>query len=148
MKVNKVRRGSVSSKAKKPAAQVQGVQGISFTEILAEKDYDSQKEALEQALQEIDEKGKSLVEERTVENLYEYKNMIRGFLEEAVNKGLELKERRGFTRTGRTKVLRTVAEIDKKLLDLTDLILKREGKEINLLKKVGEIKGLLVDLVF
>lgn len=119
---------------------------ISFTEILAQKDYDKQKEALQYALDEIDHKGQSLVENRTVENLYEYKDMIRGFIEETVHKGFEMREKRGFSRMGRAKVLRTVAEVDAKLVELTNLILKREHKEIGVLKKVGEIQGLLVNL--
>lgn len=120
---------------------------ITFTEVLAQKDYDSQKRALEQALSEIDKKGKALTEERTIENLYIYKDMIREFIEEVLQNGFEIKERRGFSRAGRTKILRTVSEIDKKLVDLTNIILKREQRELNLLKRVGEIQGLLVDLV-
>lgn len=120
---------------------------ISFTEILAQKDYDKQKEALQYALDEIDHKGQALVENRTVENLYEYKDLIRGFIEETVHKGFEMREKRGFSRMGRAKVLRTVAEVDAKLVELTNLILKREHKEIGVLKKVGEIQGLLVNLI-
>ncbi|GAB6107899.1 YaaR family protein [Fusibacter bizertensis] len=120
---------------------------ISFTEILAIKDYDQQKQELQKALDEIDKKGQDLVENRTVENLYAYKDLIKSFIEETVMKGLEIKERRGFSRSGRTKVMRTVAEVDAKLLELTNLILKREHKEINVLKKVGEIQGLLVNIV-
>lgn len=120
---------------------------ISFTEILAQKDYDKQKEALQYALDEIDHKGQALVENRTVENLYEYKDLIRGFIEETVHKGFEMREKRGFSRMGRAKVLRTVAEVDAKLVELTNLILKREHKEISVLRKVGEIQGLLVNLI-
>lgn len=120
---------------------------ISFTEILAFKDYDRQKEALQEALDEIDKKGQALVENRTVENLYVYKDLIKSFIEETVNKGFEIRERRGFSRTGRTKVMRTVAEIDAKLVELTNLIIKREHKELGVLKKIGEIQGLLVNLM-
>ncbi|MDO4799796.1 MAG: YaaR family protein [Bacillota bacterium] len=145
MKVNRVSK-SATSIGSRPTAK-QETPKIQFTEILAKKDYDEQKRALQEALDEIDRKGRALVEERTVENLYEYKDMIRGFIEDTVHKGFELRERRGFSRTGRTKVMRTVAEIDAKLVELTNLILKREHKELNLLKKVGEIQGLLVNLV-
>ncbi len=145
MKVKKT--SSVSSKSLNKAKKAsREIPRITFTEILAQKDYDSQKRALDEALAEIDEKGKALVEERTVENLYAYKDMIRSFIEEVLDKGIQLQERRGFTRVGRTKILRTVSEIDKKLVDLTNIILRREKREINLLKRVGEIQGLLVDL--
>lgn len=145
MKVTKV-----TGKSTKPvAANKSGAQvpKISFTEVLAQKDYDAQKKALQEVLDTIDQKGKALVEERTIENLYEYKDMIRSFIEEVLENGFELKERRGYSRVGRTKILRTVSEIDKKLVDLTNIILKREQRELNLLKKVGEIQGLLVDIM-
>lgn len=145
MKVKRV--SGVSAKSTQGNKKSTEVPRVRFTEVLAEKDYDSQKRALEQALADIDKKGKAFVEERTVENLYAYKEMIREFIEEVLEKGLELKERRGFSRTGRTKVLRTVSEIDKKLIDLTNIILRREKRELNLLKRVGEIQGLLVDLL-
>ncbi len=148
MKVEKSSKSSktTSSKAVQPT-KVDEKPKISFTEILAVKDYDKQKEELQKALDEIDKKGQALVENRTVENLYAYKDLIKGFIEETVVKGLEIRERRGFSKTGRTKVMRTVAEIDAKLLELTNLIIKREHKEINVLKKVGEIQGLLVNIL-
>jgi uncharacterized protein YaaR (DUF327 family) len=144
MKVSKVDRSKSTAKA---AARPQEQPAIRFTEILAQKDYDHQKQALQEALDEIDRKGQALVENRTVENLYEYKDLIKSFIEEVVEDGYEIRERRGFSKGGRAKVLRTVSEIDTKLIELTNLILKREHKEIAVLKKVGEIKGLLVNLI-
>lgn len=148
MKVEKSSKSSKTSSINKGAiVKTEEKPKISFTEILAIKDYDQQKQELQKALDEIDKKGQDLVENRTVENLYAYKDLIKGFIEETVMKGLEIKERRGFSRSGRTKVMRTVAEVDAKLLELTNLILKREHKEINVLKKVGEIQGLLVNIM-
>ncbi len=148
MKVGKTSKtGKTSNASKMDAASVSPVGKISFTEILSHKEYDKQREALQQALDEIDKKGQALVENRTVETLFEYKNMIRDFIEETVTKGYEIRERRGFSRTGRNKVMRTVVEIDSKLAELTNLIIKREHKEINILKKVGEIQGLLINLI-
>lgn len=144
MKVKRV--GGSTSKSPISNKKKEETPRVSFTEVLAEKDYDSQKRALEKALEDIDRKGKALVEERTIENLYIYKDMIRDFIREVLEKGLSLQERRGFSRAGRTKILRTVAEIDKKLIDLTNIILRREERELNLLKRIGEIQGLLVDI--
>lgn len=119
---------------------------VSFFDLLQDKDEDRQKRHLEEILRIVDEKGKKLGENRTVESLMEYKNMVKGFIEEAVEYGLKIEERRGFSRGGRSRVLRTVAAIDEKLLELTDLIIKQEEKNLGILKKVGEIKGLLVNL--
>lgn len=151
MKVSKTSKPSKTANSsatkKSDAPSVNEVNRISFTEILAHKEYDQQKEALQKALDEIDRKGQALVENRTVETLFEYKKMIKDFIDETVHKGFEIRERRGFSRTGRNKVMRTVVEVDSKLTELTNLILKREHKEINILKKVGEIQGLLINLI-
>lgn len=121
---------------------------ITFTEILSnlEEDRDKSKELLDELLKDIESKGKKLIENRTVETLVEYREMIKGFVEEAVEQGYKVEERRGFSRSGRTRVMRTVKEIDKQLVELTNLILGQEKKQIRLLEKIGQIQGLLVNL--
>jgi hypothetical protein len=148
MKINKSSKTNQSSKTAKgdQKGKVEAPR-VSFSEILAITDYQAQKDALQTILDEIDIKGQQLIENRTVENLYTYKRMIKSFIDEVVQKGYEVDERRSFSRVGRAKVMRTVSEIDAKLVDLTNLIIKREHKEINVLKKVGEIKGLLINLM-
>ncbi len=146
MKVKKVSRSGLqkSSGVKKSEAP-----RITFTEILTnlEDNREHSKELLDELLKDIETKGKQLIENRTVETLIEYREMIKGFVEEAVEKGYKIEERRGFSRTGRTRVMRTVKEIDKQLVELTNLILGQEKKQIRLLEKIGQIQGLLVNLI-
>lgn len=122
------------------------VERVSFLDVLDQKDDERRKKNLDELLHHVDEKGKALSERRTVESLYEYKNMVKGFIEEAVEYGLKIDERRGFSKGGRSRVLKTVSAIDAKLLELTDIMIKQEEKNINILRKVGEIKGMLISL--
>ncbi len=119
---------------------------ISFTEILASTEEENMREALTDVLEKINKKGKELVSNRTVENLLEYKKMVKNFIEDAVNFGLKINARRGYGLSGRTKILRTVSTIDKRLIELTDIIMKQESKGIKLLEKVGQIEGLLLNI--
>lgn len=120
---------------------------VSFREILDDANDDERRRQLLQALlDDVDGRGRELVENRTVESLFAYKEMVKSFIEEAVDYGLKLAEKRGYGRAGRNKILRSVENIDEKLLQLTDLVLQKETKHINILGKVGEIKGLLVNL--
>lgn len=146
MKVKKVQRAGTSKVGAKKKVEVPR---ITFTEILGslEEDRDRSKELLDELLKEIESKGKQLIENRTVETLVEYRDMIKGFVEEAVEQGYKIEERRGFSRSGRTRVMRTVKEIDKQLVELTNLILGQERKQIRLLEKIGQIQGLLVNLI-
>jgi len=119
---------------------------ISFTEILASTEEENMREALTDVLEKINKKGKELVSNRTVENLLEYKKMVKNFIEDAVNFGLKINARRGYGLSGRTKILRTVSTIDKRLIELTDIIMKQESKGIKLLEKVGQVEGLLLNI--
>jgi uncharacterized protein YaaR (DUF327 family) len=146
MKINRVSK-SGPSKMKTPAKEVDRVNKISFKELLdnAEDDH-RQKEMLDEMMASIQEKGQGLIESRTVESLFEYKEMVKGFVEEAVAYGLRIEERRGLSRSTRSKVLRVVSAVDQKLLELTDIIIAQEESKIKILQKVGEIQGLLVNI--
>lgn len=147
MKVNRASKTSPTQVKKVGAKETDNVNKISFKELLNYAEDDSrQKEMLDEMMSKIDEKGKGLIESRTVENLFEYKDMIKGFVEEAVNFGLRIEERRGLSRSTRSKVLRVVSAVDKKLLELTDIIIAQEESKIKILQKVGEIQGLLVNI--
>lgn len=74
----------------------------------------------------------------------EYKEMIKGFIEQAVNFGLKVEERRGLSRSGRSRMMKVVSMIDEKLVELTDMILDQEKPQIKLLEKIGQPCSLLV----
>lgn len=147
MKVKSVSKTQSTSKTK--AVKKRATPKITFTEILNNLDNDREqsREMLDELLKEIDEKGKQLIEHRTVESLVEYRDMIKGFVQEAVESGYAIDQRRGLSPSGRTRIMRTVKEVDKRLVELTNLILKKENRQIRLLEKVGQIQGLLVNLV-
>ncbi|MDG5788646.1 YaaR family protein [Evansella sp. AB-P1] len=119
---------------------------ISFQEIM-QKGRDNQAyERLGVLLGKIEDQGKVLSEYRTVDELRKYKQFVKEFMDDAVQLGLSLEERKGFNRRGRTKVYKIVREVDRKLLDLTDAVLKDQKKALDILKMVGEIQGLLVNV--
>lgn len=143
MDVQRVGRTNLNKiEAKKTGVQA----GISFTELM-QKGRDEQAYAkLDKLMRDIDDQGKVLADTRTVDELRKYKALIKEFMEDAVNLGLSLEERRGFNRRGRTKIYKIVKEVDRKLLDLTDAVLKKEKSGLEILDMVGEIKGLIVNV--
>jgi len=146
MKVNRVSKAG-PAKVKMQTKETEHVNKVSFKELLDYAEDDSrQKEMLDEMMERIQEKGKDLIETRTVESLFEYKDMVKGFVEDAVEFGLRIEERRGLSRSTRSKVLRVVSAVDTKLLELTDIIIAQEESKIKILQKVGEIQGLLVNI--
>ncbi len=119
---------------------------VSFQEIMQQGRDNPQYERLGQLMQKIDDQGKTLSESRTVDELRKYKQLVKEFMDDAVKLGLSLEERKGFNRRGRTKVYKIVREVDHKLLDLTDAVIKEQKKGLDILNMVGEIRGLLVNI--
>lgn len=130
----------VDSKKTGPEAKV------SFQEVIGKQRDERAYARLSQLMQKIDDQGNLLAQSRTVEELRKYKELVKEFMEDAVEFGLQLEEQRGFNRRGRTKIYKIVREVDRKLLDLTDAVLEKQKKGLDVLTMVGEIKGLLVNL--
>jgi len=146
MKIEKSRKISKTSAKKTQKKEDKVISRLSFTEILENTEEDKMRQAMNEILEEINKKGRELINKRTVENLLAYKKMVKDFIEDAVDFGLKVNARRGYGLSGRTKILRTVSTIDQRLIELTDIIIKQEKKGVGLLKKVGQIEGLLVNI--
>ncbi|PSL51125.1 hypothetical protein B0H94_10135 [Salsuginibacillus halophilus] len=144
MDIQKVGRTDAAKRteAKKPA----GGDQVKFTELMDQRRNDRNHERMNQLMQKIDDQGKVLAESRTVDELRKYKDLVKSFMNEAVENGLSLEEKRGFNRRGRTKVYKIVEEVDRKLLDLTNDVINKEKRGLDILDKVGEVRGLLVNM--
>lgn len=119
---------------------------VSFTSVMDKRRTDVTFERLSKKMTEIEVQGEKLADTRSVENLRKYKKMVKDFLDDAIKNGLELKEQRGFNQRGSTKVYKLVKEVDKKLIDLTNQVLDKEKKGLDVLNLVGEIKGMLLNI--
>lgn len=119
---------------------------VSFTGVMAKKQNELTYEHLTQVINKIEEQGKRLVKSQTIDSLRKYKTLVKQFMNEAVKNGFELHEERAFNHRGTTKVYKLVKEVDMKLVDLTNDILQKEKDSLNLLKRVGEIQGLLINM--
>lgn len=117
-----------------------------FQDILALSKNRLQKSELDMLLRSIDQLGNQLVKQCTWRTLMNYKERIRKFLEEIVKAGYSLKERQGFDRRGRMKLYKIISEVDDLMAQLAEEVLKEEKNELEILRKIGDIRGLLVNL--
>lgn len=143
MEINKVGR-AVFEKIK--GKQDVPSESISFSELMQKKRDESNMERINKLIQDIEDQGKVLAETSTIEELRKYKMLVKEFMDDAVKNGVAMEERRGFNRRGRTKIYKMITEVDKKLLELTDAVLKKEEKGLRILDLVGEIKGMLINV--
>jgi uncharacterized protein YaaR (DUF327 family) len=124
------------------------VQSRGFADVLIQQDANRTQEQLQQKLQDIHRQGDRLAKVMTVRELKLYRQMIKQFLEDTIRRGVVLKEVRGFDRRGRIKRYKLLDEIDETLVAMADELLESEQGRIDLLNKIGEIRGLLINLLF
>jgi uncharacterized protein len=119
---------------------------LSFGEAVSKQSEKLQSEQLTRLLGDIEAQGKRLLQSQTVRDLQLYKNLVQRFVKEAVNFGMQLKQNKSWNEQGRSRTLKLVKEIDEQLIQITEAVLSQEKDSITLLDKIGEIKGLLVNL--
>ncbi len=129
-------------------ASSQQIMAKSFSDAMRQQEKQSSREELQRKLKEIHQQGERLAKSMTVRELRQYKQLVKRFLDETVRRGVGLKETRGWDRRGRTKRYKLLEEIDGHLLEMADELLQSEQGRIEILHKVGEIRGMLMNLLF
>ena len=90
--------------------------------------------------------GGRLLRTRNFKDLSKYKSLVRRFLKEAVDYGMDLEQSQSWNQYGQTRVLKTVKLIDEKLIQLAEDVMNQEKDALTILEQIGEIKGLLINL--
>lgn len=124
-------------------AQSQG-----FGDLMQQQDEQRTHEELQRKLEDIRLQGDRLSRSMTVRELVLYRQLVKGFLEDTVRRGIALKETKGWDRRGRGKRYKLLEEVDSMLVSMGEELLQNEEGRIDLLNKVGEIRGILINLVF
>lgn len=119
-----------------------------FGDFLQYQEEDRSAEELQRKLEDIRQQGDRLMRSMTLRELKLYRVMVKSFLEDTVRRGIKLKETRGLDRRGRGKRYKILEEVDSLLVSIGEELLQTEEGRLELLQKVGEIRGLLINLVF
>ena len=75
-----------------------------------------------------------------------YRTLVKDFLNEVVNRSHKFSRENFLDRRGRHRVYGIVKLVDKNLDDLASELVKDEKDHLTILSKVGEIRGLLLDV--
>lgn len=123
-----------------------GSNGNKFSEVIYRQEVKLYKEQLDRLLADVQSAGDRLGKSRNFQDLVKYKALVKQLVKETVEAGMELKQSHSWNRFAEGRVMQTVELIDEKLVELTEEMLKEEKQSIGILEKVGEIKGLLINL--
>ncbi|WP_353056180.1 YaaR family protein [Priestia koreensis] len=136
----------------RPSLQASKLQGkeltdfVGFTEVLGKKKQEVTYERLQRMMEDLNAQGEVLAKNHTVDALRKYKKLVKEFMDEAVNNGLELNQQRDFNHQGAFSTYKTVRAVDQKLTELTNEVLNKEKDHLAILQKIGEVQGLLVNI--
>lgn len=144
MRVNPEYRTGMDKLPKDQQRQIPG--NARFGQMVEKQDQRLQGEQITRLLGDISSAGDRLARSRNLRDMAKYKMLIKRFLKESVESGIELKQSHTWNQFGEGRRLKIVQTIDEKLIELTEALLDEEESSIDLLAKIGEIKGLLINL--
>jgi uncharacterized protein YaaR (DUF327 family) len=120
--------------------------GIKFHEIVQKQEDKMQLGQLQHLLEQIDAAGSRLARSRSFKDMARFKTLVRQFVKEAVEFGMYLKQSHSWNQYGEGRSLKIVETIDGRLVELAEEMRVKKEQPLDLLGKIGEIKGLLINL--
>ncbi len=104
-------------------------------------------EKLTSMLKDISVQGNLIARHMDISEMKKYRMQIKDFLNEIVNRSHKFSRENFLDRKGRHRVYGIIRLIDANLDELAKLLMEDEKKHIDILDKIGEIEGLLIDIV-
>lgn len=128
-----------------PKQALQGDQGFKFT-LLSHIEEGELQETLSRMIDEIGEQGNKLANHMDIRDVRVYRTMISDFLGEVVANSHKFSRDNFLDKRGRHRVYGIVKLIDQKVDELARELIRSEASHLEILEKVGEIQGLLLDI--
>ncbi len=102
---------------------------------------------LNSMIEEIDRQGKKLKKHMDVRDMKHYRELIKGFMNEIVNRSHKFSRENFLDKRGRHRVYGIIKLIDKNLDELAAQLIADEKDSMAILSKIDEIRGLLLDIL-
>lgn len=119
--------------------------GFKFT-LAAAVDDATLQEKLTNLLNDISVQGKLLSEHMDIRDMKRYRGLVKEFLNEVVNRSHKFSRENFLDRRGRHRVYGMIKLVDEKMDELAQLLVADEKDHIDILNRVDEIRGLLLDI--
>lgn len=103
-------------------------------------------EKLTQMVEDITKQGQKISEHMDIRDLKLYRSMISNFVNEIAANAHEFSRENFLDRRGRHRVYGIIRQVNDKLDELARELIKSEKNQIDILDKIGEIQGLVLDI--
>lgn len=101
---------------------------------------------LQTLMEDITMQGEKISKKRDIKDMKRYRGLIKEFLNEVVTHSHTFTRENFLDRRGRHRVYGIIRLIDENLDELAQELMKDEQDNIAILNKIGEIRGLLLDI--
>ena len=142
IKVNDIEASSQIQSVKSTASSDDS---LKFTLISNIEEKDLQ-EKLGNMMQEITEQGEKIAKHMDIKDMRKYRELVKGFLNEVVNRSHKFSRENFLDRRGRHRVYGIVKLVDKNLDELAGELVKEEKNHLEIVGRIDDIRGLLLDI--
>ena len=98
-------------------------------------------------LNDITAQGNRIAQHMDIRDMKKYRGLVKDFLNEVVYRSHKFSRENFLDRRGRHRVYGIVRLIDKNLDELASELVADEKDHLAILEKIGELKGLLLDIL-
>jgi hypothetical protein len=117
-----------------------------FSEVLTQTQKIKRQE-LQSFLDRLGMQGKKLSQTLSIRDLKDFRDMVKSFLRSTFGQSRQMQEDSSWDSQGRPKVMARLAKIDQSLDELGKQLLDQQAKPLEVLTKIDEIRGLIVDIL-
>lgn len=126
-------------------AQEKSDDSFKFTLISNIEEKDLQ-EKLGNMMQEITKQGEKIAKHMDIRDMKKYRELVKGFLNEVVNRSHKFSRENFLDRRGRHRVYGIVKMVDENLDNLARELVKDEKDHLAIVGAIDDIRGLLLDI--
>ena len=126
-------------------AQEKSDDSFKFTLISNIEEKDLQ-EKLRGMMEDITEQGNKIAKHMDIKDMKKYRELVKGFLNEVVNRSHKFSRENFLDRRGRHRVYGIVKMVDENLDNLARELVKDEKDHLAIVGAIDDIRGLLLDI--
>ncbi|TCT11684.1 hypothetical protein EDC18_11529 [Natranaerovirga pectinivora] len=105
------------------------------------------KNKLTNLIEEINDQGSKISKHMDIKDMRKYRELVKDFMNEVLTRSHKFSRENFLDRRGRHRVYGIVRLVDKNLDELANELIQEEKNQLNILSKVDEIRGLLLDVL-
>lgn len=98
-------------------------------------------------MEEITMQGDKLAKKRDIRDMKKYRGLVKDFMNEIISRSHSFSRENFLDRKGRHRVYGIIRLVDENLDELAKELMKEEQDHLAILSKIGEIRGLLLDIL-